>query len=71
MTKQTRGIDSDDYLSEGNGSETSINYGANFNNNNNEDEVYPSSPRPKSPEIVSAHSLFYVSRSLPWKPKVR
>ena len=64
MTKQTSGIDSDDFLSsnvleDGNGLTV------------NEDEGYPGSPRPKSPDIVQMQLPFSQSRVLPWKPKVR
>lgn len=38
---------------------------------NNEDEVYPSSPRPRSPEVTTIELPFAAIKNLPWKPKVR
>jgi hypothetical protein len=64
LTKQTRGIDSDDFLtSNGLDDPNGISI--------NEDEGYPSSPRPKSPETIPIKLPFTQSRLLPWKPKVR
>ena len=75
LTKQTRGIDNDDFL-------TVDENGGSSSNLLNEDDVYPSnggneggggsgSPRPKSPETIPIHLPFSQTRSLPWKPKVR
>ncbi len=64
LTKQTSGIDSDDFLASG-GLEDGTGLTV------NEDEGYPGSPRPKSPDIVQMQLPFSQSRVLPWKPKVR
>jgi len=60
LTKQTRGIDSDDYLGVDEASSIM-----------NEEDVFPGSPRPKSPEAPHVQMPFENIRNLPWKQKVR
>lgn len=60
MTKQTRGIDSDDFLGADEASSVI-----------NDEEVFPASPRPKSPEAPHVQMQFENIRNLPWKQKVR